>query len=568
MFSKIRCVFSLSALLPVALLLLAAPAALAHEDHDHAEEPPVTAMLPTGGGTRAVVELTSELYEALIQSHGDHLDIYLDRYDTNEPVPGAKLTLSVDEGEAGTAVEETPGQYRVDIAPLAPGTAAALTLVVSAPPGDDLLGGTLEIPTADEQAAVGHSTGMASAVWWLLGALLLGIAAFLGWRATHARRRAADVGAMVASAFVGTVLLAALPVSVAFAHEGHDHAEDAAPAAVVAGDGSRPARLADGSLFVPKATQRILALRTQRAAAGSQPVVVRLAGEVIGDPRASASLQTLQGGRVAGVAGEWPVLGARVKRGQSLLRLTPSGSGGERASTAAEAARVAAELAQARAELARLEGLPGIVSRAEVDAARSTVRSLAAQRAALQGSAAGGELLSAPLDGVIASIETSPGVIAAPGDTLLTIIDPARLSVEALAFQSLAGREITAASVALPNGQSVAARLAGIGAQLKGGAVPVRLNLAEVAPGLNVGTPVVVFLEQALTAEGLALPVESLVRTPQGDRIVYEKIAAERFMPRTVRVRPISAGRIAVLAGLDADARVVTDGAALLTQIR
>ena len=39
-------------------------------------------------------------------------------------------------------------------------------------------------------------------------------------------------------------------------------------------------------------------------------------------------------------------------------------------------------------------------------------------------------------------------------------------------------------------------------------------------------------------------------------------------MPRTVRVRPISADQLAVLAGLDADARVVTSGAALLTQIR
>ncbi|HPF27407.1 MAG TPA: HlyD family efflux transporter periplasmic adaptor subunit [Steroidobacteraceae bacterium] len=567
MFRKIRSVSALSASLLAVLLLAAEPRALAHEDHDHAEEPAAAAMLPTDGGSRAVVELTSELYEALIQSHGDHLDIYLDRFETNEPVPGATLSLSVDDTAAGAAVEESPGLYRVDITPLPPGSAVALTLVVSAPLGDDLLGGTLEIPVSNADAAGEQWPGAASAVWWVLGALLLGGLTWLVRRALHARRTPSAMrpGAV---AVITAAALVALSSTTTPAHEGHDHAEEEAPAAVAVGDGSRPARLADGSLFVPKATQRILELRTQRAAAGSQPVVVRLAGEVVGDPRASAALQTLQGGRVAGIASDWPVLGARVKRGQPLLRLTPSGSGGERASTAAEAARVAAELVQARAELARLEGLPGVVSRAEVDAARSTVRSLVAQRAALQGSAGGGELLSAPLDGVIASIETSPGVIAAPGETLLTIIDPARLSVEALAFQSVAGSEITAASVALPNGKSLAARLVGIGTQLQGGAVPVRLDLADVAPGLNVGTPVVVFLERALTAPGLAVPVESLVRTPQGDRIVYEKIAAERFMPRTVRVRPISAGRIAVLAGLEADARVVTGGAALLTQIR
>ena len=511
--------FRLVALLALTLIMaLPAGTTHAHEDHDHADEPAAAAM-PANAAARAVTELTSELYEAVIQSHGDHLDIYLDRFDTNEPVPGATLNISVDEREAGASVEESPGQYRVDIEPIAPGSTVTVTLVVSAPPGDDLLGGTLDVPAPAAEGSSSALVGLAGWAWLLVIAVITAaVVAWLVWRRAGSRRSVLAGGVLLASVVMGLLSPAA-----AFAHEGHDHEEDAAPPVAMVGDASRPARLADGSLFVPKATQRILELRTQRARTGSTPIAVRLAGEVVGDPRASASLQTLQGGRVAGVAGGWPVLGARVKRGRPLLRLTPSGSGGERAATAVEAARVAAELTQARAELARLEGLPGIVSRAEIDAARATLRSLAAQRAALQGTSSGGEVIRAPLDGVIAAISTSPGVIAAPGESLLTVIDPARLSVEALAFQSLAAGDIVGASVALPNGKTVSASVMGIGTQLQGGAVPVRLNLKEVAPGLNVGSPVVVFLERAVSGDGLALPVEALVRTPQGDRVVFRK---------------------------------------------
>jgi hypothetical protein len=63
------------------------------------------------------------------------------------------------------------------------------------------------------------------------------------------------------------------------------------------------------------------------------------------------------------------------------------------------------------------------------------------------------------------------------------VIDPARLSVEALAFDAIPGgaASITGASVALRDGTRLEARLEGIGSQLKGGAIPVRLNLTSVS---------------------------------------------------------------------------------------
>jgi RND family efflux transporter MFP subunit len=555
------------------LLLAVATVAFAHEGHDHAEEEagavaaPVVASATAGGiAGRSVVELASERYEALVQSHGDHLDIWLDRYDTNEPVTGARVAVTLGEAAEVVAEEETPGQYMVPITPLAPGSSAALALSIQSAAGDDLLGGTLTDATPPAEPLVSRLLHVLEHGWrWLLGVLIAVGAAIVLLR-LRARRRdhlALSVGVAL---FAATWALHPVPLG---AHEGHEHADAPTAPMLAATTGSRPARLADGSVFVPKPTQRLLEVRTVRVLEGDVSRSLRLAGELVGDPRASAVLQTLQGGRVAGEGGSWPELGARVRRGQVLLRLTPSGSGGERAATAAEAARVEAELSQARADLARLEGLTGVVSRAEVDTQRSRVVSLVAQRTALRASLSiGSEILVAPIDGVIASIDAGPGSVVSPGETLLTIIDPARMSVAALAFEPLTASSVLRASVALHDGGTLEARLVGVGAQTRGGAVPVRLDLVGVAPGLVAGRPVTVFLERSATVRGLVLPSAAVIRAPNGEHVVFEKLGAERFIPRPVRIEQVSADRVVVLAGVAPQARVVVRGASLISQIR
>lgn len=556
----------------VCLSLIATSAALAHEGHDHAEEEAdaVAATLAASGSAgdtagRTVVELTSELYEAVVQSYGDHLDLWLDRYDTNEPVTGARVAVTLGEAAEVVAEEKSPGQYRVPITPLAPGASAALALSIQSALGDDLLGGTLTDATPPAEPLTSQIVHALEHGWrWLLGALIVIGAAIVLLR-LRARRR--DRFALSVGVVLFATIWAVQPAPLG-AHEGHDHADDTAPP-LAAITGSRPARLADGSVFVPKPTQRLLEVRTVRVLEGAVSRSLRLAGELVGDPRASAVLQTLQGGRIAGEGGAWPELGARVRRGQVLLRLTPSGSGGERAATAAEAARVEAELTQARADLARLEGLTGVVSRAEVETQRSRVVSLAAQRTALRAPLSmGSEILVAPIDGVIASIDAAPGSVMSPGETLLTIIDPARMSVAALAFEPLTAGSVLRASVALPDGGTLEARLVGVGAQTRGGAVPVRLDLIGVAPGLVAGRPVTVFLERSATVRGLVLPSAAVIRAPNGEQVVFEKLGAERFMPRSVRIEQVSADRVVVLAGVSPQARVVVRGASLIGQIR
>jgi hypothetical protein len=110
------------------------------------------------------------------------------------------------------------------------------------------------------------------------------------------------------------VLLLALFTGQAAAHGDEDHRHDAKPASAPQQSTSQssPQRLADGSLFIPKPTQRQLGLRTQLARTEALAVTLSFNGKVIADPNASGRVQAIQSGRVEPGPKGLPNLGQRV----------------------------------------------------------------------------------------------------------------------------------------------------------------------------------------------------------------------------------------------------------------
>ena len=96
-------------------------------------------------------------------------------------------------------------------------------------------------------------------------------------------------------ALVALLAVAALTAGSAAAHEGHKH-DDEPALPLTRGDG--PQRLADGSVFLPKQTQRQLTLRTLLSERGEQPISVELSGKVVIDPGSGGRVQTMIGGRI------------------------------------------------------------------------------------------------------------------------------------------------------------------------------------------------------------------------------------------------------------------------------
>jgi hypothetical protein len=344
---------------------------------------------------------------------------------------------------------------------------------------------------------------------------------------------------------------------------GHDHGD--APQAST-GDG--PARAPDSSVFLPKPSQRQLQIRTQIVEAGDAPRSIELMGRVIMDPGAGGKVQAAVAGRIEPGPAGLPAIGARVAAGQVLAYIRPSNGAFERANQAAAGAELRSSLDIAKQRVARLEQLEGSVPQKDIDAARAELRGLTERTRAVDASLNGRETLVAPVSGVIASANAVTGQIVDVRELVFEIIDPARLRVEALAFDATMAQAITGAA-AVVGGRKIDLRPLGAGRSLREGALPVQfavVNGAQVP--LALGMPVKVFAATRERIKGLVLPAAAVVRNPANLEIVWVHDAAERFVPTPVRAQAVDGATVVITDGLEPGQRVVVQGAALVNQVR
>jgi hypothetical protein len=370
-----------------------------------------------------------------------------------------------------------------------------------------------------------------------------------------------------------TALLAAVAFAATFAaaHGDEDHSQDKPPTATAATaqpPGTAPQRQSDGSLFVPKAVQHQLGIRTQLAKLEPLAATVELNARVVADPNASGRVQASQPGRIEPAAGGLPTLGQKVAKGQLLAWLRPTAGSIERANQQAQLAELDAQAALAARRHARVEQLEGALPQKEIDAARVERDALDKRRAAVRASVSDAEALRAPVAGVISVAQASAGQVVEARETLFEIVDPARLAVEALAYDPALAPGITSASAALPGGGAVGLNFVGAGRQLREQALPLLFRVTTADAALAVGQPLAVTVQTARKIEGVALPRAALTRNAAGDWVVWLHTVPEGFVPRKITYEALDSGRIAVTAGVHSGDRVVTVGASLLGQVR
>ena len=362
----------------------------------------------------------------------------------------------------------------------------------------------------------------------------------------------------------------------AWAHGDEDHSQDSKPAATAAlangaaqvGELVSAQRLTDGSLFVPKAVQRQLGIRTVLAEVKDQAATVELNGRVIADPNAGGRVQASQGGRIEAGPKGLPVLGQKVVKGQVLLVLRPSIGSVELGNQRAALADIESQLAIATAKAARYAQLEGSVPQKDITAAQLEQSALQKRRAAVAGSVGAAEALLAPATGVVSAVNVVNGQVVEARETLLEIVDPARLGVEALAYDASLTAGIQSASVRLDNGSTLELQFVGGGRQLREQALPLLFRVKSQTAPVAVGQAVKVIAQTSRTVPGAAVPYSALGRSSAGDTVVWVHIAPERFVQRPVRAQALSAQAVALTMGVKSGERVVSEGANLLAQVR
>lgn len=366
------------------------------------------------------------------------------------------------------------------------------------------------------------------------------------------------------AAFCLALLTFTIPVFAAGDHEGgHGPAE-----AVPSGGSMGPKRLPDGSVFLPKPAQRQMRVRTLVGEAKQLPRATELSGKVVMDPNAGGKVQALVAGRLQAGPQGLPSLGQSVRKGEVLAYVLPSAAAIERSNQAAQLAELDASRSLARKRLARLSELADTVPRKDIEAAQSEVVSLGARHAAVGAGLSARDVLIAPVSGVIASANAVAGQVVDARELLFEVIDPSRLRIEALAFDTALAADVGGAFLTLGR-QKVPLIFVGASRSLREQALPLAFRAEGPALSqLAVGQPVTVVVQSRGRVAGVPVPAASLTKNPANQTIVWVKTAPERFEARVVTVEPLDGVTVAVATGLKAGERVVTQGATLINQVR
>jgi cobalt-zinc-cadmium efflux system membrane fusion protein len=549
-------------LLPLAALSLLhlSGLAFAHGGEDHGDVPASAAALHAAP---RVVARTDQ-YELVGILKAERLVIFLDRFADNAPVTDATIMVSIN-GTDAQAQRDADGTYSVASKALAGTGAVDFVFNVSAPSGDDLLIGSLKLPPAIEGAppstSATHPLGMirqlaadrGSPVILTLGALLLGVCLGLFARGRKLLSLATAIGVVTLLAFSGVV----------FAHDGHD---DVPPAAAA----DTPQRLPDGSVVVPKPSQRILDVRTQVAKSTTAVKAVSWVGRVISDPNRSGLVQSINGGRVTAPDSGLPRLGQAVNKGDLLAMIEGPIIPADRATISEKLGDIEQQTALTQAKLARARQLlvTNAGTRMAVTDAEIELEGLKRRAEIVRGIRGAPEQLRAPVGGVIATTRVVAGQVVQAQDVLFQIIDPQSLWVEALVYSDAAPNRIDGASALATDGTKLKLAFQGVSRALQQQASVVQFSIVDPPAALSVGQPVTVMAPAGEATTGIIVPRDAVVKSGNGELLVWRHADPERFEPLPVRAEAFDAAHLVIRAGVKDGERIVVRGAELINQVR
>jgi cobalt-zinc-cadmium efflux system membrane fusion protein len=571
-FGLLNSMRSIAALTCIAAFLLIPSVLRAHEGHDHDD----SARAALASSTYPRVTAQSELYEVVGILKGERLLIYLDRAATNEPVTDAKVRVTIGDGEAIDAAPAETGIYAVSSPRLSGTGSVEVVFAITASSGDDLLVGAMTLPKADGPGAGVSPTAGPTVSRWIAAIpapvrnpIVLTVVTFaLGVLFGHLQRNRRVIPAIATGAAAVGVLV--VLVAVALSQEAPDRAGKAAAPSTDAPMSDAPRRLADGTAFVAKPTQRLLEVRTIAAKPETARPAVSLIGRVIGDPNRTSVVQSVQGGRVVPLETGLPRVGQSVGKGDVLVKIDPYLPLADRTTISEKTGEIEQLIAVAETRLRRLRPLAegNAVPRSQIADAETELEGLRRRREAIRNARAEPELLRAPTDGVIAMAKVVPGQVVQPQDTLFQIVDPKGVWVEALAYGEIDPMSLADATAVTTGGQTMALTYQGASRALQQHASIVHFVVPEPPNNLSIGQPVTVLATSGALITGLIIARDAVVRSSNGEPVVWVHVEPERFEPKPVRTQPFDATRVIVAGGLTEGDRVVVRGADLINQIR
>ncbi len=359
--------------------------------------------------------------------------------------------------------------------------------------------------------------------------------------------------------------------------------------------------------------QWLIRMKLAQAESGSVARQIAATGRVIPAANHQAVVAPPVGGIIT--RGQLPRIGQRVVAGQTIATLQQTATAAEQAQVRAATAQAESQNAQvaldaarleaerrtaegeiestrARLELARREAErtsklleDGIVARqqfdvtdAELKSAQADFKAAVGRRQALDAAekiksvkigsenTSGAYVARAPISGTVVKVHKSIGEQVAPGEAIIEIVNLETVWVEAPIFERdlarLGSNARAIFTTAAHPGTEFTGRVLNIGAVIdeQTRAANVIFEVPNRGRALRIGMQADVRLNAGESIEAVTVPKEAVLEH-EGKKIVYVLLSGEEFERREVQLGDEYSGKVAVLTGLKAGERVVTQGA-------
>ena len=273
---------------------------------------------------------------------------------------------------------------------------------------------------------------------------------------------------------------------------------------------------------------------------------------------------------------DMPAPGDRVREGQTLATLSPSGGEGSYADLKGRVERLEREVQRAE-RLVEAEAIPRkrlVEARHDLNLARAALESmggsggqLASTSSEASTSGAGFNYnLKAPISGRVQERHLAPGSRVEVGTVLYTIVDPSRvwIRLRVPAEHAAAASQATGAVFTVEGSDTAyeTSRVVSSGATIDTDTrtVPVRLEAPNPTGALKIGMMADARLLLEETQTGTAIPNEA-IQTEDGQPVAYVETGGESFERRSLELGPTDGQYTLVEQGVQAGEHVVTAGA-------
>lgn len=529
------------------------------EGHSHGgEEKPAVAQSEKYFSSEAVSDKYELLlrYEPIHIGEPAHLTLFVSEYATNRPVDKAKLSITAQEDSklSFTTTQTGEGTYTVNTnfpekrkyslaVSINSASGADLILLSNIEAGKEILKPEI---TSEKSVFANWGTWILVAVALLLG---IGVGFLLQKRNTRTGRNT-----------IAIMLLAVnflFPINQINAHGDDDHGAKTS------------SNNFSNSFNVPKETQFLFDVFTEKVQNGSFAESTKLFGTIIPSSNGQALVTTPQNGKVISLSVR---VGEKISAGQLLAVIEQNIDAGTQVNMLAEKNNLTAEYEAAKKEFDRLNSIKDIAAKRDLDEAIARLNKAEANLKLFNGNSGKTISLRAPISGIVANFKLSIGATVNAGETLFTITNLAQIYAEAQVFDKDATKVQQGAKFTIEcandSHKTSEVKLLSLAQEINATNQSQRVlfELANPDSDFKIGEFVNIRVFASENSRQIALP-NSAITEINGKPVVFIKDAAEKYTISYVQLGENNGTFTSISKGVEEGERVVVNASYQLKMI-